>query len=63
MREDVIQPNWIEMFKLMHAHKNGTPVDEVFHEIMVNNWLSSNNSYGMKIYGTFSLYVLTINLP
>ena len=51
------------MFKLMHAHKNGTLVDEVFHEIMVNNWLSSNNSYGMKIYGTFSLYVLTINLP
>ncbi|RVW83481.1 hypothetical protein VitviT2T_003995 [Vitis vinifera] len=34
LREDGIQPNWIEMFKLMHAHKNGTPVDEVFHEIM-----------------------------
>ncbi|KAL6313210.1 hypothetical protein AAG906_016816 [Vitis piasezkii] len=37
LRKDGIQPNWIEMFNLTHANKNGTPVDEAFREIMVNN--------------------------
>ncbi|RVW24668.1 hypothetical protein CK203_082164 [Vitis vinifera] len=37
LREDGIQPNRIEMFKLTHTCKNGTPVDQPSHEIMVNN--------------------------
>lgn len=36
MREDAIQPNRIEMFKLMHTRKNGILVDEASREIMVN---------------------------
>ena len=36
LREDGTQLNRIDMFKLTHTHKDGTPVDDASHDIMVN---------------------------